>query len=81
MAGEAPRASTAEVNSIANLMTFKAASCCNFSSVINVITEKALEVPDIEDVNGLLWIARDLAERLAANSEDLCSSQNIVKAN
>jgi hypothetical protein len=33
----------------------------HLSTLIKVITEKALEIPEIGDVTGLLWIARDLA--------------------
>lgn len=51
----------------------------HLSTLINVITEKALEHPNIGDVTGLLWIARDLAEQIVANSDDICSSQNIVR--
>nr|WP_156942026.1 hypothetical protein [Mesorhizobium sp. LNHC220B00] len=49
------------------------------STLINVITEKALEYPGIGDVTDLLWIARDLAEKITTNSQDVCSSQNIVR--
>ncbi|ESY84215.1 hypothetical protein X739_22320 [Mesorhizobium sp. LNHC220B00] len=51
----------------------------HLSTLINVITEKALEYPGIGDVTDLLWIARDLAEKITTNSQDVCSSQNIVR--
>ncbi|MGX5803372.1 hypothetical protein ACWGS9_19250 [Bradyrhizobium sp. Arg314] len=51
----------------------------HLSTLINIITEKALDIciPDmsdetrseVKDVTGLLWIARDLAEQIAANAE------------
>ncbi|QKC84160.1 hypothetical protein [Mesorhizobium sp. NZP2077] len=49
------------------------------STLINVIEQKVFETPDIDEVGHLLWIARDLAEQIVTNSEDVCSSQNIVK--
>ncbi|TIU00967.1 MAG: hypothetical protein E5W55_01570 [Mesorhizobium sp.] len=51
----------------------------HLSTLINVITDKALDIcnPDmsegtrseLKDVTGLLWIARDLAEQITANAE------------
>ncbi|ANN59631.1 hypothetical protein A9174_24890 [Mesorhizobium loti NZP2037] len=51
----------------------------NLSTLINVIAQKVFETPDIDEVGHLLWIARDLAEQMVTNSEDVCSSQNIVR--
>jgi hypothetical protein len=47
----------------------------HLSTLINVITEKALEIPDIGDVTGLLWIARAWPSR-SSPTRTMCARAN-----